>query len=75
LLATCRWIEEHQQVLITAAAGTGKSFVACALAHHAGCDSAKSWPSASSTISASSYTARNARSGSRPASNAAMSVS
>ncbi len=34
-LATCRWIEEHQQVLITGATGTGKSFVACALAHHA----------------------------------------
>src|SRR5437879_5095132 len=34
-LATCRWIEEHQQVLITGATGTGKSFVACALAHYA----------------------------------------
>jgi DNA replication protein DnaC len=34
-LATCRWVEEHQQVLITGATGTGKSFVACALAHHA----------------------------------------
>ncbi|MGH8068991.1 MAG: ATP-binding protein, partial [Candidatus Entotheonellia bacterium] len=34
-LATCRWVEEHQQVLITGATGTCKSFVACALAHHA----------------------------------------
>jgi DNA replication protein DnaC len=34
-LATCRWIDEHQQVLITGATGTGKSFVACALAEHA----------------------------------------
>src|SRR5262249_41340303 len=34
-LATCRWVEEHQQVLITGATGTGKSFLACALAHPA----------------------------------------
>jgi DNA replication protein DnaC len=34
-LATCRWIAEHQQVLVTGATGTGKSFVACALAHQA----------------------------------------
>jgi DNA replication protein DnaC len=34
-LATCRWIDEHQQILITGATGTGKSFVACALAQHA----------------------------------------
>jgi DNA replication protein DnaC len=34
-LATCRWIDEHQQVLITGATGTGKSFLACALAQHA----------------------------------------
>ncbi len=31
-LATCRWIEEHQQVLVTGATGTDKSFIACALA-------------------------------------------
>jgi DNA replication protein DnaC len=31
-LATCRWIDEHQQILITGATGTGKSFIACALA-------------------------------------------
>jgi DNA replication protein DnaC len=34
-LATCRWIDEHQQVLVTGATGTGKTFIACALAHHA----------------------------------------
>lgn len=34
-LASCRWIKEHQAVLITGMTGTGKSFVACALAHQA----------------------------------------
>jgi len=34
-LATGRWIAEHQAVLISGATGTGKSFVACALAHQA----------------------------------------
>jgi DNA replication protein DnaC len=34
-LATGRWIAEHQHVLITGATGTGKTFVACALAHQA----------------------------------------
>jgi DNA replication protein DnaC len=34
-LASCRWIDEHQQVLISGATGTGKSFIACALAHQA----------------------------------------
>jgi DNA replication protein DnaC len=34
-LATCRWIAEHQQVLVTGATGTGKTFVACALATQA----------------------------------------
>jgi DNA replication protein DnaC len=34
-LTTCRWIDEHQQVLVTGATGTGKSFIACALAHQA----------------------------------------
>jgi DNA replication protein DnaC len=34
-LATGRWVTEHQAVLITGATGTGKSFVACALAHQA----------------------------------------
>ena len=34
-LATCRWVEEHQNVVITGATGTGKTYVACALAHAA----------------------------------------
>ena len=34
-LATCRWITEHQNVLITGATGTGKTYVACALAQQA----------------------------------------
>jgi DNA replication protein DnaC len=34
-LATCRWIEEHQNVLVTGPTGVGKTFVACALAQQA----------------------------------------
>jgi DNA replication protein DnaC len=34
-LATCRWIEQHQSVLISGATGTGKTYLACALAHQA----------------------------------------
>jgi len=34
-LATCRWISEHQTVIVTGATGTGKSYIACALAHQA----------------------------------------
>jgi DNA replication protein DnaC len=34
-LATCRWVAEHHSVLITGMTGTGKSFLACALAHQA----------------------------------------
>ena len=34
-LATGRWIAEHQAVLLSGATGTGKSFLACALAHQA----------------------------------------
>ena len=34
-LATCRWVAEHQAVIICGATGTGKSFFACALAHQA----------------------------------------
>lgn len=33
--ATCRWIEEQQNVVITGAAGTGKTYIACALAGQA----------------------------------------
>jgi DNA replication protein DnaC len=34
-LATCRWVTEHQNILICGATGTGKTFIACALAHQA----------------------------------------
>jgi DNA replication protein DnaC len=34
-LATCRFVAEHQNVLLTGAAGTGKTYLACALAHQA----------------------------------------
>jgi DNA replication protein DnaC len=34
-LATGRWIREHHNVVITGPTGTGKTFIACALAHHA----------------------------------------
>lgn len=34
-LASCRWVEEHQTVLITGPTGVGKSYLACALAHKA----------------------------------------
>jgi DNA replication protein DnaC len=34
-LATCRWVAEHQTVIVTGATGTGKSYIACALAHQA----------------------------------------
>lgn len=34
-LATCRWVQEHLNVLITGSAGTGKSYLACALANQA----------------------------------------
>lgn len=34
-LATCRWIGEHQNVLITGKTGTGKTYLACALAQQA----------------------------------------
>jgi DNA replication protein DnaC len=34
-LASCRWVLEHQNVLITGATGTGKTYVACALAQQA----------------------------------------
>lgn len=34
-LASCRWIHDHRNVLITGKAGVGKTFLACALAHKA----------------------------------------
>jgi DNA replication protein DnaC len=34
-LATCRWVNEHHNVVITGATGTGKTYVACALAQQA----------------------------------------
>ena len=34
-LATCTWVQGHQSVLITGLTGTGKSFIACALANQA----------------------------------------
>ncbi len=34
-LATCRWVAEHQNVVITGMTGTGKTYVACALAQQA----------------------------------------
>lgn len=34
-LAACRWVAEHHNVLITGMTGTGKTYVACALAQQA----------------------------------------
>lgn len=34
-LASCRWVEEHQNVVITGMTGTGKTYLACALAQQA----------------------------------------
>jgi DNA replication protein DnaC len=34
-LATCRWVVEHQNLLITGATGVGKTFLACALGQQA----------------------------------------
>ena len=34
-LATGRWIREHHNVVVTGATGTGKTYLACALAQHA----------------------------------------
>lgn len=34
-LATCRWVQEHQVVIVSGATGTGKTYVACALTHQA----------------------------------------
>jgi DNA replication protein DnaC len=32
-LASCRWVQEHQSILICGATGVGKSYLACALAN------------------------------------------
>lgn len=34
-LATCAWVEAHQNVIITGATGVGKTYIACALAQQA----------------------------------------
>jgi DNA replication protein DnaC len=34
-LASCRWIREHHNCIITGPTGVGKSYIACALAHKA----------------------------------------
>ncbi len=34
-LATCRWVHEHQNVIVTGSTGVGKTYVACALAQQA----------------------------------------
>ena len=34
-LTTCRWVTEHQTVLVTGATGTGKTYLACAIAQQA----------------------------------------
>jgi DNA replication protein DnaC len=34
-LATCRWIEEHTNVVLTGMTGVGKTYIACALAQQA----------------------------------------
>jgi len=34
-LATCRWVEEHQNIAITGATDSGKTYIACALAQQA----------------------------------------
>jgi len=34
-LATCRWVDEHHNILVTGPTGVGKTYVACALAQQA----------------------------------------
>lgn len=34
-LATCRWVQEHQSILIIGATGTGKTYLGCAFAQQA----------------------------------------
>lgn len=34
-LATCRWVHEHHNILVTGMTGTGKTYIGCAFAQHA----------------------------------------
>ncbi len=34
-LSTCQWVNQHQNILVTGPTGSGKTFLACALAHKA----------------------------------------
>jgi len=34
-LATCRWVQEHHNVIVSGATGTGKTYIACALGNQA----------------------------------------
>lgn len=34
-LASCNWVKEHHNILVTGSTGTGKTYLACALAHKA----------------------------------------
>ena len=34
-LASCQWVRQHQNIIVTGATGVGKSYIACAFAHTA----------------------------------------